>query len=128
MFFKSSIWISIILIMITVGAWSTNADTKALPNGSQDFTLINNTGVIIDSVYISPTYINSWQEDILGQDRLADGDSVNIHFNRQERTTKWDIRVEDSDGNALIWEDINLLAISKVTLYYNNGKGTAALE
>ena len=40
----------------------------------------------------------------------------------------WDLRVEDSEGHALEWENLNLLEISKVTLHYKDGKATAETE
>ena len=40
----------------------------------------------------------------------------------------WDLRVEDSKGNAIEWENLNLLEISKVTLHYKDGKATAETE
>src|SRR5215213_5597937 len=48
--------------------------------GKQDFTLVNQTGVSINELYVSPHTTNEWEEDILGQDTLANGDSVDITF------------------------------------------------
>ncbi|MEW6737396.1 MAG: hypothetical protein AB1489_39305 [Acidobacteriota bacterium] len=96
--------------------------------GAQDFTVVNKTGVVINSLYVSPTHVNEWEEDILGRDTLPPGESVLITFDRDEEAAKWDIRVEDSEGNALVWEGLNLLEISKVTLFFNNGKATAQVE
>lgn len=45
-------------------------------------SLINQTGVIINSVYISPHSVDDWEEDILGQAKLDDGDSADITFSR----------------------------------------------
>lgn len=96
--------------------------------GKQDFTLVNETGVVINSVYISPHSVNAWEEDILGQAKLDDGESVDITFSRKEKAAKWDLRIEDSDGNAIEWESLNLLQISKLTLHYKNGKSWADAE
>lgn len=90
--------------------------------------LVNKTGVEIDKVFISPSDSKDWQEDILGQDTLPDGQSVDIKFHRNEKAAKWDLRIEDKQGNSIEWEDLNLLEISKVTLHYSNGKGTAEVE
>ena len=53
--------------------------------GAQDFTLVNATGVEINAVHISPHSANDWEEDILEQDTLPDGQHVDIHFKRGER-------------------------------------------
>ena len=96
--------------------------------GDQDFTLVNGTDVEINAVYISPHSTNEWEEDILGQDRLASGDSVNITFSRAETAAKWDLRIEDTGGNAIEWENLSLLEISQVTLHYEDGKAWAEVE
>jgi hypothetical protein len=95
---------------------------------AQDFTLVNETGVEIHKVYISPHDSNDWEEDILGRDTLPSGESVDIKFNRSEKAAEWDLRVEDSKGTAIEWENLNLLKISKLTLHYKDGKATADME
>ena len=102
--------------------------TETTATGKQDFTLVNATGVEINAVHISPHSANDWEEDILGQDTLADGAKVDIHFKRGEKAAMWDLRVEDKGGNPIEWENLNLLEISKVTLHYANHKATADIE
>src|SRR5437773_1832450 len=53
---------------------SSNSSTST--TAAQDFTLINKTGVVIDKLYVSPANKDEWGDDILGQDQLADGQSV----------------------------------------------------
>jgi hypothetical protein len=96
--------------------------------GAQDFMLVNKTGVEINKVFVSPHSVNDWEEDVLGQDTLANGESVNIHFSRTEKAAKWDLRIEDSDGNGIEWTNLNLLEISTLTLHYKNGKAWADVE
>ena len=96
--------------------------------GDQDFTLVNDTGVEIHHVYIAPHSSDEWGEDILGEDTLADGASVDIKFSRKEKAALWDLKIEDKGGNTIEWEKLNLLEIAKVTIHYKNGKGTATVE
>ena len=105
---------------------AANANTAA--SAAQDFTLVNETGVEIDKVYVSPHDADDWEEDILGKDTLPTGQSVEIKFNRDETAAQWDLRIEDKQGNAIEWENLNLLKLSKVTLHYKDGKGTADVE
>jgi hypothetical protein len=100
----------------------------AFTQGRQDFTLVNDTGVTINELYVSPHSSNEWEEDVLGQDQLADGESVNIHFSRSEKAAKWDLKVTDKEGNSIEWANLNLLEISKVTLHYENGRAWADVE
>lgn len=95
---------------------------------AQDFTLVNKTGVEIHAVYVSPHDADDWEEDILGRDTLPDGETVDIKFSRGETAENWDLRIEDSKGNAIEWENLNLLKISKATLFYENGKARAEVE
>ena len=104
------------------------ASTPASTTAVQDFTLVNETGVEIDKVFISPHDKNDWEEDILGQDTLPTGQKVDIKFHRAEKAPVWDLRIEDKQGNGIEWENLNLLEIAKVTLYYKDGKGTAKVE
>src|SRR5258708_9887012 len=61
-------------------ASNTTSNTAAASDktAAQDFTLINKTGVVIDKLYISPANADDWQENILGQEQLADGSTVDI--------------------------------------------------
>ena len=104
------------------------AGTPAASSAAQDFTLVNKTGVEIDKVFISPHDSDDWEEDILGRDTLPSGESVDIKFHRSETAAQWDLRIEDKQGNAIEWENLNLLQISKATLHYENGKATAEVE
>ena len=96
--------------------------------GDQDFTLVNKTGVEIHALYVSPADKNDWGEDILGQDTLPAGESTDIEFDAEEEAAKWDVRVQDKEGNAIEWSDLDLTEIAKVTLFYEGGKATAKVE
>ena len=91
--------------------------------GTQDFTLVNKTGYNIAYVYVSPTDVNDWQEDVMGSDVLMNGENVNIHFDRSESDAYWDIKVTFEDGSSLYWTKFNLRQISVITLK-NNGKAS----
>jgi pyruvate/2-oxoglutarate dehydrogenase complex dihydrolipoamide acyltransferase (E2) component len=112
----------------TPAAAAANANNANTSAAAQDFTLVNETGVEIDKVYISPHDKDDWEEDVLGQDTLPTGQSVDIKFHRSETAAEWDLRVEDKGGNAIEWESLNLLKISKLTLHYKDKKPTADIE
>lgn len=108
---------------------NTNAAGGATDTtGAQDFTLVNRTGVEIYALHVSPHASDDWEEDVLGRDTLPDGATVDIKFSRDEKAALWDLRIEDKDGNHIEWENLDLLKISKVTLFYKDGKGTAEVE
>jgi hypothetical protein len=94
----------------------------------QDFSVVNKTGVEIHALYVSPADKAEWGEDILGQDTLAAGQKADISFDPEEEAEKWDLRVQDKEGNAIEWSDLDLTEISTVTLFYEGGKATAKVE
>jgi len=90
--------------------------------GKQDFILHNQTGVEINSLFVSPHDSNDWEQDILGQDTLASGDSVKVIFDDREKKVRWDLKITDKDGNSLEWADLNLVEISELTLHWDAKK------
>lgn len=114
--------------LIAVVAVSFLVTSIALAQGKQDFTLHNKTGVEIHELFVSPHDVNEWEEDILGKDTLPDGESLEINFSRKETAKLWDLKIVDSKGNSIEWENLNLLEISEITLHYKDGKATAEVK
>lgn len=89
-------------------------------DAKQDFKLINATGYELNALYISPSKSDDWGDDVLGQDVLSDGQSVNVHFSPKVRTCKWDLKVTYSDDNSsAVWNDIDLCSVEKITIHYD---------
>lgn len=95
--------------------------------GSQDFTLVNKTGFDIYEIYVSPYQTDKWEDEIMEQEVLADGESLDITFDGYSETY-WDILVKDQDGNSYYWRKIDLKKISKITLNYDGEDTWAELE
>ena len=117
-----------IMIMLVALVLVTGFSFAGLQDANQDFTLVNETGVTIDSLYISKVSSNHWEEDVLGVDTLPDGEEVEISFDSEENACKWDIMIKDEDGNEYFWRNINLCKIEKLTLHYEDGKAWATEE
>ena|SRR6476659_822150 len=81
-----------------------------------DFNLTNFTGTSLRSVYLSPNTSTGWEENILGDSELKDGDTLNIRFNPNEREMTWDMRIEGIDGHYAEWKELKLGDISEITL------------
>ena len=94
---------------------------SAVSQNKQDFTLHNETGREIKEVYLSPTATEDWEEDILGVDTLATGDSVDISFTRRHEDM-WDMKVVFRDGKDSVWTKLNLSQITDITIFFKNGK------
>lgn len=119
---RTLLTISFVFAVLAISAQQVAAQS------AQDFTLVNKTGVEIHALYVTPHNADEWGEDILGRDTLASGEIFDISFSRSEKAKYWDLRIEDEDGEFIEWEKLDLLEISKVTLYYQNGKATATVE
>jgi hypothetical protein len=114
--------------LVAVCALSMMLTPLAFAQGKQDFTLHNATGVEIHSLYVSPHSTDDWEDDVLGRDTLPSGESVDITFSPKEKAAMWDLKVTDKEGNSIVWENLNLLEISEVTLHYKDGRAWADLK
>ena len=106
----------------TLIAFSAHAGAK------QDFTLSNDTGYDIASVYISAANDDKWGGDIMGQDILANGSGTEIVFDQGDSTCNWDLKATYTDGTDAIWHGLNLCEISKVTIHYDHGSDTTSAD
>lgn len=98
------------------------AAPSALAEGKQNFTLKNKTGYTIAEVYVSPSKASSWEEDVLGRDELADGQSVDITFSRSEKSCNWDLKVVYDDEDTAEWQGFNLCEVSTIRIFYDRKK------
>lgn len=94
----------------------------------QDFILINDTGVDIHALFVTPTKSDDWGDNILGKDMLADGGTATIHFAPQVESCVWDFAVSDPDDTAVAWSGIDLCKAEKVTLHMDGDKVWATVE
>jgi hypothetical protein len=89
-------------------------------DAKQDFRLVNKTGYELKALYVSPSKSDDWEDDVLGQDTLADGEAVNVHFSPKTHTCKWDLKVTYSDDDSsAVWHNIDLCTVEKITIKYN---------
>jgi hypothetical protein len=93
----------------------------------QDFDLVNQTGYQIKAVYVSPGKSDDWEEDVLGEDLLDQGDTWQIRFHRSEKTCHWDLKVVYADdGSSAVWQNIDLCSVDKITIHYNRKTDTTS--
>jgi len=83
---------------------------------TQDFTLINESGFDLYELYVSSTFSDDWEEDILADDILMDGDQITVTID-EEGVTLYDILIVDNIGNEFYWEEFNLDEISTIRIY-----------
>jgi hypothetical protein len=95
--------------------------------GTQDFTLVNQTGTEIYNLYISETSNEEWEEDVLGENTLASGGRLRVTFSGRSACL-WDMLVKDEDENEVRWTGINLCEVSVVVLKCGGGECWAEFE
>jgi hypothetical protein len=96
----------------------------ARAQAQQDFVLVNRTGYTIDEVYVSASNVNSWEEDLMGDDSLENGQQLNVRFARNTSQCMFDIKVVYDDQETAEFRGINLCQVSRVTIFYNRSAGT----
>ena len=75
----------------------------------RDFTLINDSLVEIDEVYVTTINADDWGKDILGRDVLLSGESVDIYFPKNaDGTCVYDMQVVTEDGIKVELSNVNL--------------------
>lgn len=110
---------------------SSSADDSSADEGtvySQDFTVVNETGIEIYALFVSPSGEKSWGDDILTTDTLPTGSSTEIVFDTEVEDQYWDLMIADSAGTTVEWSKIDLFTVSEVTLKIENGNPTASFK
>ncbi|MBJ7391345.1 MAG: hypothetical protein JHC85_07270 [Chthoniobacterales bacterium] len=93
-----------------------------------DFELVNGTGWAIKEVYVSPATVNDWEENILAEP-MADGTSGKVAFSPEADAEHWDMKIVWVDeGEDVIWKNLDLSKISKLTLHYDSDKDETTAE
>ena len=92
--------------------------------GDADFTLVNGTGIDIAEIYISAANRNNWGNDRLGKSTLDNNKSRLFTFSDSANCNQ-DIKVVfDDDAGEVIWKNMDLCEINKLTLRYNRSTKT----
>ncbi len=96
--------------------------------GTQDFTILNNTGYAIAQVFVSASAKDNWEEDVLGEDILPEGERTKIRFDNDEEACLWDLKVVYADEETAEWQGLNLCETSVVSLSYDRKTGRTWAE
>jgi len=100
---------AIALPLISLGAQSALADPR-------NFTVTNNSNLLITNLYVSHISENNWGDDILGRDVLPKGESTDIVFPDAEPTVcTYDIKVIREGGAEGQLRAVDLCATETVT-------------
>jgi hypothetical protein len=101
--------------LIAIGATVALCAAPALA-AQQDFELHNKSGHTINNIYVSPTSEDHWGSDILGQDTLGDGETLQIGFDRGESECNWDVKATFTDGTSAEVRGVDFCTVSDVNV------------
>jgi len=118
--------LQVLVLMLMVVAFILPLASTA-EAGTQDFTLVNASGVDVFRLFISESATNDWEEDVLGDDVLLDGERIDVQFSGRDACL-WDMMVTDADDDSLVWSGINLCQASVVVLHCNDEQCWAEIE
>lgn len=82
----------------------------------QSFIFSNDSQYTVDELYVCPAASDDWQEDILGRDTAAPGDSYTIYYSRNDQSRLWAILVVFKSGKQLRKEDVELAHVREVSV------------
>ena len=105
-------------LVAPVAALAVGATLLLTPHSAfadqRDFTLVNQSGNTVRSVYVSASNHRSWEEDVLGSDVLPSGRRVNIRFSGGGGCI-YDIKIVTMSGSEATRYGMNLCTTTTVT-------------
>lgn len=119
----------VIVLLVVIGIFiAGNSEKETL---RFNLSVVNDTGVDIYALYASQPEVDDWEEDILADEVLCDGDTIDVEFTVTEDTLDWDFAIEDIDGNmiefyGLSFEDCSIDGATLI-LEYDGEEGYATL-
>ena len=107
--------VSVFLLLAAMSVFAGNAEAGVI-------TIRNATGFTLMEIYISDSGTDDWEEDVLGQDVLEDGDTLRLTVNGSY--SQFDMAAVDDEGTAVSWYKLSGNA-TQITIY---GDGTAEYQ
>ena len=116
------------VIIVAIGIFKCSSKDEIL---RYNVHVINNTGFDIYALYASEPEVDDWEEDLLGNDILRNGERVDIEFVITEEDLDWDFAIENFEGNILEFYGLSFAECdvkgATLILEYDGYEGTASL-
>ncbi|MDB5569617.1 MAG: hypothetical protein JWN93_800 [Hyphomicrobiales bacterium] len=100
-------------LVLAAAALLLGAATAQAANRKVD--IVNETGATMTEFYASVGSTNSWEEDILGDDELEDGDTVEVNVDDGSNKCIYDFRAVFDNGAEAVKRGVNVCQISTFT-------------
>jgi len=96
-------FIKVVLLALIIAIASFAQGTKTASNFDGYIEVTNSTGYTIYYLYISHEDASDWEEDVLGDEVLSDGESFRIDLDNYPSAI-FDVRAKDEDDDTYtIW-------------------------
>jgi hypothetical protein len=94
-----------------------NSSAQAL-----SYDVVNNTGVTLVDVYVTPAETNNWGHDILPNDLFENGSTITVSIPAEYGSTcMFDMKITDAVGGHITFSGIDACKLVKLQI---NGDGT----
>jgi hypothetical protein len=100
------------LFLAVASAAALLAGSAARAGEDRHVRIVNETDHVMVHFYASNTALNSWQEDILGDDVVKPGGDVNINIDDGSGHCKFDFQAVFDNGEKLVKHNIDVCEIS----------------
>jgi hypothetical protein len=101
-------------VIATLAAFLSLGSVAAMA-ADRNVDIVNQTGHTMIHFYASNTGTDSWEEDILGHDKLASGDTQPVDIDDGTGACKFDFKAVFSDGSSSVKRSINVCKVSTFT-------------
>jgi hypothetical protein len=96
-------------LLVTMFAMPASADVR-------DFTVVNNSSLVLTHVYVSSSDTALWGDDILGRDVLNPSETVDVVFGSFDGSVcLYDVKVTGQAGQEGILYKVDLCSVTYVT-------------
>ena len=93
------------------------------------FELVNKTNRDFEAVYLSVSTDKTWHGNLLAEGRKLDPqETLQVKFPAGETAPAWDINIVDAEGLSVVFDDVKLVGVKRVTLTESDGKISADVE
>lgn len=113
------------LLLGSVAAVVMLSASASLAADLRDVTVVNGTGYGVKFLGFNNPGDNDWSDNELGG-VLANGANVFVKFNTADKGCKWNFKIEWADPGypGVLWRNIDLCAVSEITLKYDRSTDT----
>ena len=115
------------LILGLVVAIATLSASSSFAQDNRNVTVVNGTGYGIKFLGFNNPGDNDWSDNEIGG-VMTNGASQYVKFNNADKGCVWNFRISWADPGYpdVLWRNVNLCTVDKITLKYDRGSDTTS--